>query len=87
MTYKEITEEVAKELQITPTLVDKVYKSYWRTIKEHIESLPLKEGLPLEELLKYKINVNLPSLGKLYVHLNKYEKVKNKITHAKDKED
>ena len=45
MTYKEIIAEVAKELNLSETFVNKVYRAYWKAVRNHITSLPLKEDL------------------------------------------
>lgn len=67
MKYSEIVDKVSKELNISKTLVDKTYKAYWFFIKNHIQSLPLKENLNEEDFAKLKTNFNIPSLGKLCV--------------------
>lgn len=69
---------VAASTGLSNKLVDRAYKSYWRVVREHITSLPLKSDLTDEEFLKLKVNVNIPSLGKLYVSLNKYKYLKEK---------
>lgn len=92
MTYEEIISQVAQSTDINKELVDKIYKSYWRAVYEYITSLPLKEDLSDEEFMKLKPNVNIPSLGKLYVTLDRYKKIKklnNKkqieyVTHKRD---
>ena len=43
MNYREIIDKVAKELNLPKMLVYKTYKYYWLTIKDHFESLPLKD--------------------------------------------
>ena len=78
MTYDEIVVKVAKDLGLSKTLVDRTYKSYWKVIREHIKSLPLKENLTDEEFLKLQPNVNIPSIGKLYVTLDRYKNMKKK---------
>lgn len=76
MTYEEIISKVANDVNLSCTLVDRTYKTYWRTIREYISSLPLKENLTDEEFLKLKPNVNIPSIGKLYVTLDRYRRMK-----------
>lgn len=76
MTYKEIIDTVSTELGLPKGLVDKTYKAYWRAVREHITSLPLKEGLSDEEFLKLQPNVNIPSIGKLHVTLDRYHRMK-----------
>lgn len=93
MTYKEIIADISVKLNLPKGLVDKTYRAYWRAVREHIESLPLKEELTDEEFLKLQPNVNIPSIGKLYVTLERYRAMKmfNKkliqkknATHNKD---
>lgn len=93
MTYKEIIADISVRLNLPKGLVDKTYRAYWRAVREHIESLPLKEELTDEEFLKLQPNVNIPSIGKLYVTLERYRAMKmfNKkliqkknATHNKD---
>ena len=73
---KDIYSYVANEANLSSDFVEKVYKSYWRAIREHIVSLPLKSDLTDEEFLKTKHNVNIPSIGKLYISLDRYRKIK-----------
>lgn len=88
MTYEEIIADVSVKLDLPKGLVDKTYKAYWKAIKEHIASLPLKEDLTDEEFMKLQPNVNIPSIGKLYVTQNRYKGVKNKYNRLiKDKQD
>lgn len=68
-------------------VVDKVYKTYWKVIKQHIVQLPLKEDLTDEEFQQLQPNVNIPSLGKLYVTLDRYRAFKymyNKYNKKRD---
>jgi hypothetical protein len=90
MTYNDIIAKVSDELDLPKKFVDKVYRSYWRAVREHISSLPLKEDLTDEEFMKLQPNVNIPSLGKLYVTLGKYRamkegfKLRNNLKEKKD---
>lgn len=96
MTLEEIFGKVAQETGIPQKDVSKIYRAYWKAIREHITSLPLKEDLTDEEFLKLQPNVNIPSIGKLYVtperyrrlkdHYKKYEQLK-KENNAAYKED
>jgi len=76
MTYKEITSRVAAETGVSAAFVDRVYKAYWQAVRDHIGSLPLKDDLTDEEFLKLRPNVNIPSIGKLYVTLGRYRGMK-----------
>lgn len=76
MTYDEIIERVACKLNIPKDIVNKTYRAYWKTVREHIALLPLKEDLSEEEFMKLQPNVNIPSLGKLCVTLDRYKRMK-----------
>lgn len=78
MQYKEIISKISEEVGLSEIMVDKIYKSYWRAVKEHIASLPLKEDLTDEEFLSLRPNINVPSIGKLYVTLKRYRGVKKR---------
>lgn len=90
---KEIVNEVSKNTGLSRDIVDKTYKAYWKAIREHIASLPLKDDLTDEEFLKLKPNINIPSIGKLYVTLDKYKrmkkmfKLKSELKNAAHKKD
>ena len=78
MTYEEMVSRVSDSTGISKALVNRTYKAYWRTVREYIESLPLKQDLTEEEFLKLKPNVNIPSIGKLYVTSGGYKRIKYK---------
>lgn len=75
MTYDDIVAKVSEELGIPKGIVDRTYRAYWRAVMDHIAALPLKDDLTDEEFLKLQPNVNVPSIGKLYVTLDRYKKV------------
>ena len=76
MTYNEIVAKVAESTGLDRKLVDRTYKAYWKAVREHIKSLPLKDDMTEEEFCKLRPNVNIPSIGKLYVTLDRYNRVK-----------
>ncbi len=65
MNYPDIIGEVSQEMDIPLEVVDTAYKSYWKFIKQTIQSLPLKDDISEEEFAKLRTNFNIPSLGKL----------------------
>lgn len=73
MTYNEIIGKVAEELNLPKGVVDSTYRAYWRAVKDHIAALPLMEDLTDDEFSKLQTNVNIPSIGKLYVTLDRYK--------------
>lgn len=88
MRYKEIISDVSERLGYPRGFVDKVYRAYWKAIREHVSSLPLKGELTDGQFQALQPNVNIPSLGKLYVTLERYRRMKT--THnlnLKNRED
>lgn len=75
--YDEIISEVASALGLPCRFVDRTYRAYWEAVREHIQSLPLKEDLTDEDFLKLRPNINIPSIGKLFVTLERYRRIKN----------
>jgi uncharacterized protein (DUF2126 family) len=47
--YEKVIAEVAENLGLPKSLVDRAYRSYWRAVRDHISSLPLKEDLTDEQ--------------------------------------
>ena len=81
---KEIILDVSRNLDISPDVIEKVYKAYWSFIKETIQTLPLKDNLSEEEFSTLKTNFNVPSLGKLTCTLDKYNRVKKRFKLIKN---
>ena len=83
MTFKQIIEQVAKELDLPETLVLNTYKSYWKTIKHIIENQDIKSldnTLITEQQFNDKIvNINIPSIGKLYCTYDSYQGIIHKF--------
>lgn len=87
MKYKNIIGTVSEELSLPEELVSKVYKAYWRFIRDTIEQLPLKRNLSQEEFNSLRTNINIPSLGKLSCTYNRYVGVKNRFNTIKQLRD
>lgn len=81
MTYEQIIESVANELQLPVDLVRKTYKAYWQFVRDTIQQLPLKDDISEEEFEKIKTNFNIPSLGKLYCTRDRYLRVKKRFEY------
>lgn len=73
-------EQVARNLCVDKKLVEAVYKSYWRFIKEHVASYSLRD-MSQEEFKVTDTNFNIPYIGKLYVRENKLEKYNNQLKY------
>ena len=88
MKYHDIIDKVSQELGIPFEVVNVAYKSYWKFIKQTIQSLPLKDNLNEEEFAKLRTNFNIPSLGKLTCTFDRMMGVKKRfkyIRHIKEK--
>ena len=81
--YEEAVAKMAEELQLPKRFVDRVYRAYWKAVREHITTLPLKDDLTDEEFSKLQPNVNIPSIGKLYITGERYRWCKNKFEYIK----
>lgn len=84
MKAKDVAKEVAGELGLSESMVVKIYNCYWRAMKEHITSLPLKDDLTDEEFLQLRPNINICSLGKLYVTLDRYKRLKESLARHQE---
>ena len=76
MKYTKVLDQVSNKLNLPKDFVDKVYKSYWLSIKEHIQSLPLKDMKDETVFNNLKININIPSIGKLYTTQERIQNIK-----------
>lgn len=83
MYYNDIITSVSKELNLPYKVVDKVYKSYWKFIRDTIKELPL-HTVKEEEFKDLKTNFNIPSLGKLTCSFNRLNKVRERYKHIKN---
>ena len=83
MNYPDIIGKVSQEMGLPPEVVDTAYKSYWKFIKQTIQSLPLKEDISEEEFAKLRTNFNIPSLGKLTCTFDRMMGVKKRFKYIK----
>lgn len=83
MKYHDIIDKVSQELGIPSEVVNAAYKSYWKFIKQTIQSLPLKDNLNEEEFAKLKTNFNIPSLGKLTCTFDRMIGVKKRFEYIR----
>ena len=83
MNYPDIIGKVSQEMGIPLEVVGTAYKSYWKFIKQTIQSLPLKDDISEEEFAKLRTNFNIPSLGKLTCTFDRMVGVKKKFKYIK----
>ena len=82
MNYPDIIDKVSQEMDIPLEVVDTAYKSYWKFIKQTIQSLPLKDDIS-EEFAKLRTNFNIPSLGKLTCTFDRMMGVKKRFKYIR----
>lgn len=83
MNYPDIIGKISQEMDIPLEVVDTAYKSYWKFIKQTIQSLPLKDDISEEEFAKLRTNFNIPSLGKLTCTFDRMMGVKKRFKYIK----
>lgn len=82
--YDSIVCSVASELSLPKEYVHKVYQGYWKAVRQYVSSLPLKDSLTDEEFKELRPNVNIPSIGKLYITLDHYKRMKSCEKYIKE---
>ena len=83
MNYPDIIGKVSQEMDIPLEVVDTAYKSYWKFIKQTIQSLPLNDDISEEDFTKLRTNFNVPSLGKLTCTYDRMMGVKKRFKYIK----
>lgn len=83
--YKDIFNEVAKELGISYKDVEYAYKSYYHFIVDTIKEFDFNDNiLTKEEFNALKKSFNIPSLGKIYAPYDKYAGLKRMNKYYKE---
>jgi len=75
--------KASQKLGIDVKIIELIYKSYWKFIKEKIHELNF-ENISEEEFQELTTNFNIPYIGKLYTNYDKIEKYKRKIKYLED---
>ena len=84
MVYNDIITQVSKNLNLPVSIVDKVYKSYWKFIRTTIQELPIKETMSEEDFKQLRTNFNIPSLGKLSCTYDRLRRVRERYKYIKN---
>lgn len=84
MKYSEIVEQVSKELELPIELVNKTYRAYWLFVKHIVQSQPIESIDTEEEFVKLRPNINIPSLGKLYISTERFCNMKKRFKFIKE---
>lgn len=76
--YKDIFDEVSKELGLSYKEVEEAYKSYYHFIVKTIKELDFngKNVMNKDEFNELQTSFNIPSIGKLYASYDKYAGLK-----------
>lgn len=75
--------KTARCFNISPQLVETIYSSYWKFIRDVVSQKPLKE-IDGEEFDSSTMNVNIPYLGKLYADKDKFNRYKRQLKFYRD---
>lgn len=77
MVKNKAIEEAAKELRMPYNRVEKIYRAFWKYVRHHIESLPIK-GVEMskEEYESYRPSVSLSYLGRIHCSYDDIVKMK-----------
>lgn len=81
---KNTIDKLARELNLSPSVVEKVFEAYMLFIRTKIEELPLKKDLTEEDFNKLRTNFNLPNLGKLSCTYKAYIGQKKRLKKVKE---
>ncbi len=79
---KHVIKIVSLDLNIPEPVIEVVYRTYWKFVRDFFSALPLKELETEEEFDALQTSINLPSLGKMYTTWDKIEKYKRRREYA-----
>lgn len=82
-----IFEQVAQEYNYSPQEIKTLWVEYWKFIKNHLQSLPLKNNLSEEDFNNLRVNINIPSLGHFTCSYDRIQNIKKKNERYSNKED
>lgn len=74
--------QVSKELNIPYEVCRKAYMSAWKFIYRNAETPVLSIDTPVEEFRRCRMNFNIPSLGKLNITEDKFNKINRKFRYT-----
>lgn len=77
------TEQVARELGISPTLAHLIYKSYWKFVRDSIKDIDI-DNMAKEDFSSITTNFTIPYIGKLYTSFDKVEKYRKKVKYLEE---
>lgn len=80
--YEEIITKVAAKHNIPYQVVDRTYKGFWKFIREHLSSLPMKNEMTEEEFSQLRTSINVPSLGKFSCDYDRYMRMRKRLIYV-----
>lgn len=87
MNWNDVFKEVALSTGLPQKTVERIYKSYWWFIREHISSLPLNDISTEDEFNKLRTNFTLPALGKLCCTYDRFTRVRKNYNYLNELHD
>lgn len=86
VSYKDLLDDVSKELNVDKSVVEESYRHYWEYIQYIIGQMNFRDNnLTREEFNSMKFSVHLTNLGKLCSNYNKYCKNHRQLNINTDK--
>ena len=79
MTLEQIIQQVAGEMGLPYDVCHKAYMSAWKFVNDKAQELPMDHNMSLEEFKRLRPNFNMPSLGKLYISEENFERTKKRF--------
>ena len=73
----------ARKLSVDYKVVEAVYRSYWKFVKNTVDTKSFK-GISKDEFDTLTTNFNIPYIGKLYASYDKIQKHNNQIKYCQD---
>ncbi len=74
----EIYSQVAGDISLPVSVVEKVYNSFWLFIKTKIKELPFDRVVPEQEFQTLRTSFNIPALGKISCDYKRYQGIVKK---------
>lgn len=73
-----IYSQVAGDISLPVSVVEKVYNSFWLFIKTKIKELPFDRVVPEQEFQTLRTSFNIPALGKISCDYKRYQGIVKK---------
>lgn len=85
MSYKSVVKEASVITGIDSKIIDKVYKLYWKFIRDKVSEYNFTDITDIEDFRKLRVNFNIPRLGKFGVSEKRFLGVRKKYEISVEK--